>query len=381
MQRFGRSFAGSFRGSFRGSFARSGSSRVDLWVLAGSGIGTVLLTRWFLSTAGYPKLGGGGLHIAHVLWGGLLLAAALGVALTYPGRPGRVTAAMVGGIGFGLFIDEVGKFITERTDYFYRPAAGIIYLVFAALVVLVVRLREPAHRTPDERTAEALRLALDGLPAGLTTAQRAEALRLLAPPPGHPTADHPTADLLSADPLCADPLCADGQRTADGRPGVDGRREVDAAVAALVAVLPHRDSPWTARGQALAVLARRLVTRPVVAAAIVGVYVLQVPPLIGGAIEAITGELQQTRELGASLAMVAAAAIAAALAVRAGFLLRADRPRALRLLRASVLVDLLAGQVFKFTALQFDATVGLGLSLLLLTVLTVELHPSSVPRQ
>ncbi len=316
--------------------ARAGSSRADLWVLAGSGIGTVLVTRWFLAAAGYPKIGGGGLHIAHVLWGGLLLAVGLGVALTYPGRAARLVAAVLGGAGFGLFIDEVGKFVTESTDYFYRPAAGIIYLTFAVLIVLIVLPRGGEPRTPDERTAEALRLALDGLPAGLTAGQRAEARRLL---------------------------------DAKG-----GGRAVDAAVLALIDALPHRDSPWTARRRALAALGRRLVTRKVVAAAVVGVYVLQVPPLVGGAIEAATGELRETRELGASLAMVAAAAVAAVLAVRAAFLLRADRPRALRLLRASVLVDLLAGQVFKFTALQFDATVGLGLSVLLLAVLTVELH-------
>lgn len=326
---------------FRWLPARSGSSRAELWVLAGSRIGTVLATRWFLAAAGYPKIGGGGLHIAHVLWGGLLLAVALGVALAYPGRAARLTAAAAGGAGFGLFIDEVGKFVTESTDYFYRPAAGIIYLTFAVLIVLIMLPREGGRRTPDERTAEALRLALDGLPAGLTAGQRAEALRLLGP--------------------------ADTTKTAGGR-------AVDAAVLALLDALPHRDSPWAARRQALAALGRRLVTRRVVTVAVVGVYVLQVPPLIGGAIEAATGELRETRELGASLAMVAAAAVAAVLAIRAAFLLRADRPRALRLLRASVLVDLLAGQVFKFTALQFDATVGLGLSLLLLAVLTAELH-------
>ncbi|MFC4997982.1 hypothetical protein ACFPIJ_09090 [Dactylosporangium cerinum] len=323
--------------------ARSGSSRSDLWVLAGSGIATVLLTRWFLATAGYPKIGGGGLHIAHVLWGGLLLAAALVITLTYPGRAARRVAAAVGGAGFGLFIDEVGKFVTERTDYFYRPAAGIIYLSFAVLVAFVVRPRDPGRRTPEERTAEALRLALDGVPTGLTAAHRAEALRLLTP---------------------------------TGRSPADA---ADAAVRALVTALPDRDDPWAARRHALAALARRLVTRPVVAVAVAGVYLLLVPPLVGGAVEAAMGDLWQTRELGASLAMVAAAAVAAVIAVRAAFLLRADRPRALRLLRASVLVDLLAGQVFKFTALQFDATVGLGLSVLLLAVLTVELDRRRIP--
>ncbi|GAA3221098.1 hypothetical protein ACFO1B_16765 [Dactylosporangium siamense] len=318
--------------------ARSGSSRSDLWVLAGSGIATVLLTRWFLAAAGYPKIGGGGLHIAHVLWGGLLLAAALVVTLTYPGRATRRAAAVLGGAGFGLFIDEVGKFVTERTDYFYRPAAGIIYLSFAVLVAFVVRPRDPGRRTPDERTAEALRLALDGVATGLTASHRAEALRLL---------DQPTP--------------------------------AGSAALALIAALPHRDDPWAARRRALAALARRLVTGKVVAVAVAGVYVLLVPPLIGGAVEAAMGDLRQTRELGASLAMVAAAAVAAVIAGRAAFLLRADRLRALRLLRTSVLVDLLAGQVFKFTALQFDATVGLGLSVLLLAVLTVELHRRRIP--
>ena len=39
---------------------------------------TVAGVRWYLDLAGYPTVGGGGLHVAHVLWGGLaLLLAAL----------------------------------------------------------------------------------------------------------------------------------------------------------------------------------------------------------------------------------------------------------------------------------------------------------------
>ncbi|HEY5903448.1 MAG TPA: hypothetical protein VIU39_12900, partial [Anaerolineales bacterium] len=34
---------------------------------------SVSVTRLFLSLSGYPQIGGGELHIAHVLWGGLLL--------------------------------------------------------------------------------------------------------------------------------------------------------------------------------------------------------------------------------------------------------------------------------------------------------------------
>src|SRR5918997_1555219 len=98
-----------------------------------SAVLTVLLIRTELWLTNYPQLGGGGLHIAHMLWGGLLMLVALGLLLTYLGRFPLVPAAIVGGVGFGFFIDELGKFITSDNDYFYRPTAALIYLIFLAL--------------------------------------------------------------------------------------------------------------------------------------------------------------------------------------------------------------------------------------------------------
>lgn len=314
------------------AWARSGGSRADLTVVVVSGVLTVLVTRWFLQAAGYPQVGGGGLHIAHVLWGGLLLVAGLAVALAYLGRAARLAAAVLGGAGFGLFIDEVGKFVTEHTNYFYAPAAGIIYLSFAGLVVLTSRLRGPATRA--ERSADALRRALDGVPRGLTGAERAAAAGLVA--------------------------------------GSD--RAVDHAIVTLIATLPDREDPWQARRRWLAGRARALVTRRVVAVAVAVVYLLPVPPIAGAVAEWVTGGLHGDREIGASLAMVTTAVVAAALAGRAVPLFRRDPDRALRLVRASLLVDVLTGQAFKFTVLQFDATTGLVLDLVLLAVLTVEVR-------
>src|SRR5882757_3964535 len=91
---------------------------------------TVLITRSFLSATGYPKIGSGGLHIAHMLWGGLLLLIAQLLTLSYLGPVTKPLAAVLGGVGFRLFIDEVGKFVTADNDYFYRPAVAIMYVVF-----------------------------------------------------------------------------------------------------------------------------------------------------------------------------------------------------------------------------------------------------------
>src|SRR3954447_23150244 len=84
---------------------------------------TILVIRTQLWATNYPQLGGGELHIAHLLWGGLLMLIAVGVLLSYMGPRILRAGAVLGGIGFGFFIDELGKFITADNDYFFKPAA------------------------------------------------------------------------------------------------------------------------------------------------------------------------------------------------------------------------------------------------------------------
>ncbi|MFL6116913.1 MAG: hypothetical protein ACJ786_37015 [Catenulispora sp.] len=64
-----------------------GAARLRLMTLAG--IATVLITRAYLAATGYPKVGSGTIHIGHVLWGGLLMIAALTVALVWVGKRAR----------------------------------------------------------------------------------------------------------------------------------------------------------------------------------------------------------------------------------------------------------------------------------------------------
>jgi hypothetical protein len=104
-------------------------------------------TRLLLELTGYPQLGGGELHFAHVLWGGLALFVAALLPLVLANYWVHRIGAALAGIGVGLFIDEVGKFITATNDYFHPAAAPIIYAFFLLTVLVYVRVRRPAMRS------------------------------------------------------------------------------------------------------------------------------------------------------------------------------------------------------------------------------------------
>ena len=141
--------------------------------------GTVLATRAYLASTGYPKVGGAHLHIAHVLWGGLLLALAVVIMLVTVTSPARLWASVIGGVGFGLFIDEVGKFVSKDVNYFYRPAVAIIYVVLL-LAYLVGRavLTRLTLTGPRVRAIGAVAVADDQLGV-LTGGRRASVLAML----------------------------------------------------------------------------------------------------------------------------------------------------------------------------------------------------------
>ncbi|WP_157872178.1 hypothetical protein [Streptomyces silaceus] len=330
-------------GRGRRALVRAADAAVYVNAFALTGIATVLVTRAFLAQAGYPKLGGGGaskIHIAHMLWGGLLMAAAILLTLGFLGRAARLAGAFAGGIGFGLFIDEIGKQITDEPGYFYQPAAGIIYLSFTLLLLLTHRIR---RRTADtsaldarQRTANAADLALAGVTTGLTEEERRTAIRLVE--------------------------------------GSD--REVDAALARLLATVPARPpaapSRWrtaaSAAGRALRWLARTRVVLGLV------VFLLLAEALLFAvwmSADLFGGQLLQEPQPGANVAVALTEVVSATLGIAGLIRLRGDHRAAFRLFQAELLVDLLVGQIFKFTMDQFAAVVELGIDLSLLWVVSV----------
>jgi hypothetical protein len=143
-------------------------------------VGTLLLIRTELWLTHYPQLGGHGLHIAHLLWGGLgmLIAIVLLVSFLSPGV--RRAGAILGGIGLGFFIDELGKFLTSDNNYFFKPTAAIIYIFFIAFYLAARALQRRSMRTSEDYLLNTLELAKDAAVGRMDEEERRRALGFLA---------------------------------------------------------------------------------------------------------------------------------------------------------------------------------------------------------
>jgi hypothetical protein len=319
-----------------------GAARLRLMAI--TGIATVLITRAYLAATGYPKVGGGTIHIGHVLWGGLLMIAALTVALVWDGKRARNWTALLGGVGVGLFVDEVGKYLTTTNDYFYRPAAAIIYLVFAALLVVASVLGRDTVggaaniagtadiadiADPADRLAAAAQTVSTGLISGLTPGERDATLRLL-----------------------------------DGCPEAD--RE---AITHLLSLAPAREPGRLARlGTRIGRLAERAAHLRFAEAVVFGLQVMShlVVAIVFTA-EALSGD--RTTDVGASAFTRTVAAVLMLIAT--WLLVKARRVAAYRLARASVLLDLLVTEIFNFHDSQFGAIAELPWLVVALVFLTI----------
>lgn len=113
-------------------------------------VSTVLLVRSFLHLTGYPQIGNDTLHIAHMLWGGLIMTVVMLLQQGFLDIQLKKILAVMGGVGFGLFIDELGKFITADNDYFFQPTFSLFYIIFLAIFFLIEFVQERVVLDPRE---------------------------------------------------------------------------------------------------------------------------------------------------------------------------------------------------------------------------------------
>jgi hypothetical protein len=161
-----------------------------------SAIAAILGIRVFLHVSGYPTVGGDSLHVAHMLWGGLLMLVALLLLLGYLGKRVKSAAAVIGGAGWGTFIDELGKFLTHDNDYFFAPTFALIYVSFVLMYVAWEALHS---RTPsrEDALANALELTLEAVRKDLDADERQRALALLEKCEPHDPVARSLADAIA----------------------------------------------------------------------------------------------------------------------------------------------------------------------------------------
>lgn len=312
------------------------SSLTEAWLV--SAVTTILLIRAYLYLTGYPQVGGGTLHIAHMLWGGLGMVVGFGMIMLTAHGIWKPIATIVAGAGFGAFIDELGKFITKDNDYFYQPTIALIYAILIVLFALaryIDRRREPTEAdhlyfaTQGVQWAaigkldeERQRIALEHLDASGNTSPFADELRRILT----------TADLI-----------AESEQS-------------------RVIAWRHRAERWY----------WKLVSNRWLGRIVIGMFVLRAAQIVGALILGLTyGWYNVTNglsfsEWGATLAAAVSGGFAAFGVVR---LLQRLRVAALHAFVGSALVSLLFGQFFAFTEVQLAALGGLVTDLVVLGAL------------
>ncbi|MEI6462071.1 MAG: hypothetical protein WCO33_00185 [bacterium] len=104
---------------------------VYLFIYLLTSIVTIFGIRIFLTATNFPQVSFSDFHIAHLLYGGIIMLLVILLNLIIkPNTKLKLLSAIGVGIGFGFFWDELGKFISSSNDYFFKPALPIIYASF-----------------------------------------------------------------------------------------------------------------------------------------------------------------------------------------------------------------------------------------------------------
>lgn len=144
-----------------------------------SAVSSLLFIRAFLKLTGYPQIGGESLHIAHMLWRGALMFVSIAIFISFINAQSKAFASILGGIGFGTFIDELGKFVTSNNDYFYQPTIAIIYVIFIVMFLVIRWLSSYAKYSAKTYLANAMEGLREIVISDLDTNEKKLALKYL----------------------------------------------------------------------------------------------------------------------------------------------------------------------------------------------------------
>lgn len=141
-----------------------------------SAVSSILVIRFFLEITKYPQLGGASFHIAHMLWGGFFLTIAFLMLLSFVTRSVKDSASIIGGIGFGVFIDELGKFITKDNNYFFEPTVALIYVIFILLYLSFRAIEKHKLFTKEEYLVNGLEMMKEAILKDMNEEEKRQAI-------------------------------------------------------------------------------------------------------------------------------------------------------------------------------------------------------------
>lgn len=337
-------------------FYRNIEARDHLELFLVSAVSSLLLLRFYLFATGYPQVGNGSLHIAHMLYGGLFMLAAIVILVSFIGRRTQRVAAIVGGLGFGVFIDELGKFITRDNNYFFRPTIGIIYAIFISLYLLFNFLSRTTKLSSVEYQLNALMQFEEAVRDDLDPREKQQIKRLLA------KADQ--------DSVITQELTAMLSR-------ID---TVPTPVPRFLRKFIHRSDRaysrfWRRRGS------NRAVGLLFVAEA--ALFLLLVLGGIAKNLDSVRDFLQGHSSYGHSLILgqLAASLLVAGYAIAGAIQLRSSRAEAFEQFRRATLVNIFLTEFFIFSRIQFGAIPSFLLNLILLLALRYAIYQELHHRQ
>jgi hypothetical protein len=321
-----------------------------------SSAASILIIRSFLALADYPQLGPGGLHIAHMLYGGAFMVAALILCLSSLGYRALAVSSVLGGVGFGFFIDELGKFLTRDNNYFFKPTSVIIYLIFVGLFFLFRHMGRKQTYTPLEYKLNSLVLLEDVILHDLDGAEHARLQHFLS-----------SAD--QQDPLIKHlrATVSEIPKTSLTEPGYFDR--LRSRISAKATALLER--PGAVRGIGVIFITQAAISLLLLIGSLARQY-------RAGIADVTTLPLPL-------LAQLYSGTIALTLVLIGGYFLVRSHLKGLEYFRRALLLDLLVTEPFVFYSEQFLAVFGLAFKLVLwwavLYLISAQRHETRVHRK
>ncbi len=345
-----------------------------------SAIAALLGFRFILKLTGYPTLGGEKLHIAHVLLGGAFMLLAMIILLSFITKSAKRLAAVVGGAGFGLSIDEIGKFLTHDNNYFFEPSIAIIYLTFVLIYLLSQKIsaRKMSQReyliNSINIAHEAVYDDLDGLEKRRALKllnkcdkkdQMVKAVRALIQKLNHVKAKKPS--IISR----ADGLVRKAYHALVAKKWFSGAMIAFFVVQAMTS-LWHATAaikgmrPLIASAAAALFFATKLMNAKALKKKIAYILIITAAAAI---IWNSAASLQNPRLSAVSWGELASSSASGSFVIAGLWLIRKSRMRAYEMFKKAVLVSIFLTQFFTFYKEQFAALLGLGWNIMILITL------------